>query len=383
MKTVLSLIDWYLPGSKAGGALKAFANQVSHFNEDYQFRIITRDTDYMDATPYKQVRSNQWNATGENTEVFYASSKNVNYSFLKSLIQDTECDSIYIHGIYSFWFSILPIYLAKKKGIPKIVIAAHGMFGEHAIAVKTFKKKLFIIAAKAFGLYRNVLFHAANEDEAKDIRAAAGVTAKIIIAEEMPMKVALANWQPREKVEGKLKLVSVARIAPEKNTLYALEALLQPTVGSITFDIYGPVYCEEYWGKCEAVIAKLPSNVTVHYKGSLPGQQVLETLSDYHFLFLPSTGENFGHVILESFMASTPVIISDKTPWRNLEAQGVGWELPLENKRDFAAKLTQAANLNQEGYNALSRASHQHAQKFISDPTIKEQNHRLFDSRTA
>ncbi len=43
MKTVLSFIDWYMPGYKAGGVLKAFANQVSHFNEDYQFKIITEE----------------------------------------------------------------------------------------------------------------------------------------------------------------------------------------------------------------------------------------------------------------------------------------------------------------------------------------------------
>ena len=40
MKTVLSFIDWYLPGYRAGGTLKAFANQVSHFNQDYKFKII-------------------------------------------------------------------------------------------------------------------------------------------------------------------------------------------------------------------------------------------------------------------------------------------------------------------------------------------------------
>ena len=36
-------------------------------------------------------------------------------------------------------------------------------------------------------------------------------------------------------------------------------------------------------------------------------------------MFLPSKGENFGHIIMESLAASTPVIISDLTPWKDLE----------------------------------------------------------------
>ena len=35
---------------------------------------------------------------------------------------------------------------------------------------------------------------------------------------------------------------------------------------------------------------------------------------EYDLLFLPTKGENFGHVILESMSAGTPVLISDTTP---------------------------------------------------------------------
>jgi len=379
MKTVLSFIDWYMPGYKAGGVLKAFANQVSHFNEDYKFKIVTRNNDYMETTPYDNVKSDEWNTIDKNVDVFYLSAANVNYGYLKKLVGNIDFDTVYIHGIYSLWFSIMPIYFVKKRKAKKIVVAAHGMLGKHALSVKSGKKQLFTKASKILGLYKNVYFHAANKEEANDVYTVIGKNAKVIIAEEMPMKTELAKWKPRVKKKGSLLLASVARIAPEKNTLYAVEALKNCTDGEITYDIYGPVYEEEYWAKCQEAIKQLPKNVTVNYKGSIPGDKVLEMLGSVHFMFLPTTGENFGHTILESFMASTPVIISNKTPWQNLEKDKVGWELPLDKKDLFAKIITEAANMEQEQYDELSKHSQDYAFNFINDDTIKLQNDVLFN----
>ena len=55
-------------------------------------------------------------------------------------------------------------------------------------------------------------------------------------------------------------------------------------------------------------------------------------MKNYHCLFLPSTGENYGHAIVEAFSAGLPVIISTLTPWKNLESQKVGWDIPLDKK---------------------------------------------------
>ncbi|MFK5855804.1 MAG: glycosyltransferase family 4 protein, partial [Bacteroidota bacterium] len=362
-----------------GGVLKAFANQVSHFNEDYQFKIITRNNDYMETTPYDSVKTNEWNTIDKNVDVFYLSPENVNYGYLKTLVSTIDFDTVYIHGIYSLWFSIMPIYFSKKNKAKKIVIAAHGMLGKHALSVKSRKKQLFTNASKLFGLYKNVYFHAANIDEANDVYSVIGKKSKVIIAEEMPMKTALAKWKPREKKKGELLLASVARIAPEKNTLYAVEALKNCTEGKITYDIYGPVYEKEYWAKCEEIISKLPDNVTVNYKGSIPGDQVLDMFRKVHFMFLPTTGENFGHTILESFMAATPVIISNNTPWKNLHKEKIGWELPLDDIEVFVKKITKAVNMEQDQYDELSKHSLEYAFNFINDDTIKLQNDALFN----
>jgi hypothetical protein len=61
------------------------------------------------------------------------------------------------------------------------------------------------------------------------------------------------------------------------------------------------------------------------YKGELLQDQVIKGISQYDILFFPTKNENFGHIILESFIASRPVLISDQTFWRGMEASHAGW----------------------------------------------------------
>ncbi len=381
MKTILSFIDWYLPGYRAGGILKAFSNQVAHLEGNFQFKIITRDTDYCETTPYDQIQSNQWNRIAANAEAFYISAENLNINYIRELVRQTQFDIVYIHGIYSFYFSILPVWLVKAKQI-RTIIGSHGMLGKHSLKVKSRKKSLFLTIAWKMGFYNNIIFHAANEAEAQDIREALGKKVTIMVAEELPMKIELPLQNQRIKEIGVLKVCSIARISPEKNTLFAIEQLVNCEGIKIDYDIYGPVYDSDYWGLCQKAIELLPANVRVQYMGSIPGDQVLSTLSHYHAMYLPTTGENFGHTILESFMAATPVIISQNTPWRNLENQQVGWDLPLHEPARFSRVFNFIGGLNQDQYDEWSKSALSYAAAFMKDNSILEQNIKLFDDES-
>lgn len=378
MITVLSFIDWYLPGYKAGGVLKAFSNQVAHLEGKVHFKIITRNVDYQDDTPYDSITANAWNKIAPNADAYYISADQLNYSNLKKIVKACAFDVAYIHGIYSFYFSILPIHLVRLMKPKKIIVAAHGMLGKHSLSVKRGKKVYFLKLAGLLGYYRKVIFHAANEDEKADALELIGPKAQVIVAEELPMKVELAAWQSRPKEVGHLRMCSVARIAPEKNTAYALEILTQCTTGNIEYDIYGPIYSEEYWAKCLQLIDQCPPNVKVSYQGSLPGALVLQKLSEYHLMFMPTTGENFGHTILESFMAATPVLISTNTPWKKLAAQQCGWDIDLKRPAEFVEAVNQIQAMDQLQYDEISKASLQFAKAFTSENSLLTQNVNLF-----
>ena len=172
-------------------------------------------------------------------------------------------------------------------------------------------------------------------------------------------------------------MVNVARIAPEKNLLYALQVLKQ-VKEEVEFDFYGPVYDQEYWAECKLVLDELPQNVKANYKGSIDSKKVPELLQQYHVMFMPTTGENFGHIILQSLAASCPVIISDQTPWKRLQDKNTGWDLPLGDMSAFAEAIDTCAGLWQPDYERMARNAFQLAREYMNDPGLIEQNRRLF-----
>jgi glycosyltransferase involved in cell wall biosynthesis len=122
--------------------------------------------------------------------------------------------------------------------------------------------------------------------------------------------------------------VFISRISPKKNLLFALR-MLQSVLGDISFDIYGPIEDARYWNRCEKAIGTLPPNVRVKYMGMVEHEKVGEVFAEHDLFLFPTLGENYGHVICEALSAGCPVLISDQTPWRHLQEEGAGWDIPL------------------------------------------------------
>jgi len=345
-KKILIFIDWYKPGFKAGGPIRSISNLVDQLHEKVAIYIVTRNTDYLESISYTTVKTDEWN-TIDGAQVFYLSSQNTTAKTIKNLIKEVQPNTVYCNSLYSYYFSLLPIYIAKKLHI-RVVLAVRGMLSKGSLGVKSRKKLFFLQSAKFIGYFKNVIFHATTLDEKKDIKKAFGKKTTVIVASNLLQKKSL-DFHEKIKNNNKLKLVSVARISPEKNTLYALETLKQ-CKSNIEFDIYGPIYNQEYWNKCQAIINQLPQNIFVNYKGVLNHDEIDVVLQNYHALFLPSTGENFGHIILEAMLNSCVPIISDKTPWKNLENQKIGFDLSLNNISTFVEKIDFLASLSNKDF---------------------------------
>jgi glycosyltransferase involved in cell wall biosynthesis len=148
---------------------------------------------------------------------------------------------------------------------------------------------------------------------------------------------------------------------------------------SIQLDIYGPIDGPSFWKDCQRVMRTLPKHVTANYRGVLNHSQVNETLSQHHFLILPTLGESFGHAIVEALSAGCPVIISDRTPWKNLVSQKVGWDIPLEESEKFAQVIRYCASMDQGEYDSWSKSAFDYAHHFLNDPAIIRQSRKLFD----
>lgn len=103
-----------------------------------------------------------------------------------------------------------------------------------------------------------------------------------------------------------------------------------------------------------------------------------EIYKQYDALYLPTTGENFGHAILESFMNSRPVIISDRTPWQNLTAKNIGYDIPLDRQEDFAITIDQLADAPAEKFNEMCLDSYNFAKHICENHEVIAKYQSMF-----
>ena len=125
--------------------------------------------------------------------------------------------------------------------------------------------------------------------------------------------------------------------------------------GKIELNIFGLIEEEEYWEKCKKEIISLPSFIKIRYRGTIQKIDKTEIFENHHFLILMSKSENFGHVIYESLSYGRPVIISDNTPWNEIDNKQCGYVVNL-NDNNLNNIIETALSINQifsNGDNAL------------------------------
>lgn len=376
-KKILLFSDWFYPGFMAGGPIQSSFNLITHLQDYYDFSVVTRDTDYTDSVPYKDIKSDEWNILPNGMRVYYFSSANINYANMEKLIQHEQFDIAYLNSMYSPRFTITPLLILSKMK-KKVMLAPRGMLAPSAIAIKSWKKKPFLLWIKNSSMLKYITFHAASEQEKGHIRDVFGQKVEVRLAPNLPHKMELPPYNERKKEKGAVHLISIARVSPEKNLLFALD-VLSKVKGKVKFDAYGPVYDYPYWEKCKAVINRFPENIDFSYHGPIAKGDIPSRLKDAHFLFMPTRGENFGHTILEAMIYGCPAIISDQTPWRNLEDAKAGWDLPLDKPSTFVNAIEKTIHMTAEEFRQWSNGARDFAYRFVNDPLLLQQSIQLFE----
>ncbi|MFA9200298.1 MAG: glycosyltransferase [Cypionkella sp.] len=354
-RSILVTLDYFLPGFKAGGPARTIANLIEHLGAEADFRIITRDRDLEDERPYPGIQPDCWTEFGS-ARVYYASPTSLTFRKLTALIRSTPHDVLYLNSLFSPRMTQVPL-LARRLGMLEAgrrwVLAPRGELGAGALRIKSAKKRLWLAAGKAFGLVDDIVWQASTELEANDIRAAFPNADPPIVACDLPTHFSPAE-RDRSRLSGEpLRIVFLARIVPIKNLHFALAALAKVRV-PVRFDIYGPLEDAEYWNRCQALMKRVPGHVEVRYRGAIEPDAIHRTLSAYDVFFLPSGGENFGHVMSEALQAGLPLLISDQTPWQNLRQYGVGHSLPLTDEEPFVRAIEHYAGMNAADWHSVA-----------------------------
>lgn len=381
---VFIFVSYYLPGYKAGGPARTIANMVERLGDQIDFRIACMDRDLGDTGSYSGVRMGEWNMVGK-ARVFYLTPKHRSWREIQGLLRGTSYDVLYLNSFFDFRFTIVPLMLRAAHRFPRkpIILAPRGEFSSGALLIKRWKKRSFMFVTRLIGLYSGVIWHASSIYERDDIhRVFPSVSIDTI-------KVAL-DLAPAEGVEAQVRrrvpvpargevlcVCFLSRLSPKKNLDYALRCL-RSVNKSVEFTIYGPQEDAAYWAQCEALIASLPSNVKVYYAGTVEHNQVEIKLAGHDLFFFPTRGENYGHVIYEALAAGLPILISDQTPWHDLQQRGVGWVLPLDHPEEFARVIDEVAAMRPEERNLMRKKAQAYALEKSEDASVLQANRALF-----
>ncbi len=370
-KTILIMIEWYIPGYKAGGPIKSIHSIINYLKGTFNFLIITSDTDFGEKLPYNEITSDIWLKMDDAVSVLYLSKSNINSKKIYHLLRTTDYDLLYLNSLFSVYFSLFPLLFHRLGVIKKqLILAPRGMLGAGALKLKSRKKKIFLTLSKQLTLYKHIHWHATSEGEKSEILKNIGRETKITVVPNLQYKNVKEIQKKPKKDPGVLKLFFLSRISEKKNLLYALTRLTNITINleeQLIFDIYGPIEDELYWNKCLKLIDKLnKKGYKVNHLGSIKSEDVANMMSNYHFLLLPTLNENYGHVIVESFFSGTPVITSDQTPWRDLESYNVGWDIALNEAVKFENCIKICLEMTDDLYKSMVNASIHYATRFCN-----------------
>lgn len=337
---ILIIMTGFFPGQKFGGPPVSVDNFCTLLSEE-DYYIVTRNHDMGESTPYQNINEG-WNKR-DNCNVLYLSDKDYKYNRFIQIVDEIKPDIIYLQGL--FQNCIIPcLILAKKKNIP-VMLAPRVELCSGAFK-KKYKKVPYIMFLKLFSLLDKIHFQSTSDEETEGIMKYLGIEKdRIHFMTNIPSIPKDRNISVN-KVEGKANLIFISRIVPKKNLLSALNYLSE-VKGNLNFDIYGSLEDEMYWKECEKKIKELPSNIHVEYKGLISHGQVHETLKKYDAFLFPTLSENFGHVIAEALMVGCPVIISDQTPWTDVNDIDGGWSLPLNDSKNFVDAIQSIVDANE------------------------------------
>jgi glycosyltransferase involved in cell wall biosynthesis len=382
--TILVLTDYYLPGFKGGGPIRTIANMVEALGNEMNFKILALDRDLGCNEQYLGIHLDNWQPV-EKAEVYYIAPNKLNWLFIRHIIMNTNYDILYLNSYFSIYFGIIPLFLHRLGFIKRkpTIVAPRGEFSSGAIKIKSFKKMAYINFSKLINIHMNIIWHFSSAFELEDFRKIFKIGLKSsknfdsVIAPNLPQANLEKNMNKSKKDASNLKIAFLSRISPKKNLDGALQ-MLTGLKGNVKLNIYGPIEDKGYWNKCLKIIAKLPVNIFVTYRDMVNHDDVHFVFAQHNLFLFPSHGENFGHVIIEALAAGCPVLISDQTPWRNLEKQGVGWDLPLDHPERFTDILQKCINMNFNEFVNYSVRAQRFALEILEDTTILEKNRELF-----
>ena len=331
---VLVAAQWFPPAFKAGGPIRSVSNLIhalnGKFHSEIEFFVFAGAYDLGSDDELTGIKTGVWNDPTEQSpcRVIFQKRQDWSKKCWNTIFDEVKPDVLYLNSLFSLPFSLRPLKIARSRGV-RIVLAPRGMLGEGALKIKPLKKFVFLSLARTWGIFRDVVFHASTPNEAEEVKTHVH-NAEVIEAQNFPDPT-IKLLPILEKKQNTLNLLCLGRVHPVKNLHFALRVLSGTDLSNspVHVNIVGPDEDSDY---LKSLLSFSNEHLGITYSGPVNPSKLAAVFENTHFLLQPTSHENFGHSIVESWGYGRPVIISDKTPWRDLQSAGLGYDLPLNSE---------------------------------------------------
>ncbi|MBO6556984.1 MAG: glycosyltransferase [Pseudomonadales bacterium] len=236
---------------------------------------------------------------------------------LASALRSESPDIIHLHGLWRY--TSVAANSWSSQSYKPLAISTHGMLAPSALTFNKLHKRIVSLLFQQRVLDEAQCLFASSARELEDIRNY-GLKNPVAVIPHGVQKLSENTLTiPKEKV-----VLYMGRLHPIKGieTLISSWTKLENSFPDWQLQIVGPD-SQGYRNKLERQIeaARLRS---VKIKSQVGERERNRMMAAAEFTVLPSQSENFGLVVAESLMASTPVIANSGAPWEGLLAHNCG-----------------------------------------------------------
>lgn len=355
-RRVLVVSQYWEPAQLAGGARSA-ARVVAALGPGFETWVVAGDRDVGDAVPWPEV-TDGWVPRADGVQVRHQAWDRGAGARVAAALAEVRPDVVYLPSLFAP--GSLAVLWRRALGLVRasVVVAPEGELHPGALAHHAGRKRAVVALVRAAGLGRRLRWRAADDAEAAHLRVALGRRARVHVAPDLHDPPAplpdLAGAPPKEP--GSARVVLLGSIVPKKGPSRALE-LLWPVRHEVRVDLFGPEVDADEWARCRAVLDRTEPEVAWTAHGPVDHHAVAGIFAAADLFVLPTLGENYGYAIAEALEAGCPVLTSDQTPWRDLAADGCGWDLPLEPASAWTERVREVVAWDHGARDATRRAA--------------------------
>jgi glycosyltransferase involved in cell wall biosynthesis len=370
--------EYFYPFLDGGGPIRSIESIFSILNNNPSINLITSANNHQSESLPNSIKNDQFvTEPVTNVSTYYSSNSIFGFFKIFRFYYENRKNTFYINGMFIPRLSLLPALICKN-----IIICPRGMLISETLGSKSFLKKIYLIIYKLV-VSNNAIWHATDTTEGLDIIRFFGPNVNVKLISNIPLKPLVINPLRRKSTDA-LKIVYYSLIVEKKGLLILIQSLKSIGI-PVVLDIYGSIKDKSYWKKCLIEIKNNNSQVSFNYLGHANPSESQTILANYDAFVLLTKGENFGHSIYEALSVGTPVIITNKTPWKfDNSANPPGWIVNYDNYGfDIDALkqvITNLYHLDSDAYTLSSIAAHTYSVDFYNSQDFKKKYINLFNS---